>query len=92
MLSLDVKNSVFNLTLTKLQYWHRHSGHLPFRDGCPFCSEDMFVVASYLSSHGFKVIKSGRLFVTIASGVCVNNWKSVESDRLFRLVSRGVLN
>lgn len=72
------KKRAFNLTLTKMKYWHRHAKHYPPKHGCVFCEGDMEKVAEFLTSKGLKVIDQGHAWVTIEA---VKNYRPVAGGR-----------
>lgn len=75
-MSYNKKNKTFNLTVTKMRYWHRHTNHQNEKD-CIYCQEDMIVVAKYLEGLGFEILGSGE------------NWLKIKAEKNYRDVAGG---
>lgn len=88
-LTLTWKERTFNLTVTKMEYWHRHAAHNN-QPGCVFCEGDMKNVAEYLGKQGLQVVDVGHAWVTIRAEKNyrrINGGMTDETDFLFKLVS-----
>jgi hypothetical protein len=81
----------FNLTQTKMGWWHRHAQHEPIKRDCPFCLRDMDKVVEFLDRHGLKVAGKGTNWIEITATTNLRQGPAGpttdEVDLLFKLVT-----
>lgn len=89
-MTLNWKQKIFNLTYTKMEYWHRKAGHKGQKPDCVFCQGDMEKIAEVLKGYGLEIIDVGHAWVKIRAE---KNYKPFhggmtdESSLLYRIVS-----
>jgi hypothetical protein len=89
-MTLNWKHKTFNLTYTKMKYWHEKAGHHGKKVGCPFCEGDMYKIAEVLKDNGLEILDVGHAWVKIRAE---KNYKPFhggmtdESNLLYQIVS-----
>lgn len=83
------KEKAFNLTETKMRYWHRHAMHINKPD-CLFCRGDMYEIAQYLQENGLEVLEVGDAWIKIRAEKNYRVWHggvTDEVDLLYKIVT-----
>lgn len=85
---MTYSNGTFNLTATKLDYWHRNVIHTD--NNCFVCKGDFKDIARYLISAGLEVLEQGSNFLRIAAVTGYRDefgGRTDETDYLYKLVT-----
>lgn len=85
---MTYSNGTFNLTATKLAYWHRNVIHTD--KNCFVCEEDFKGIAQYLTNAGLEVLEQGSNFLRIAAVTGYRNefgGRTDETDYLYKLIT-----
>ncbi|UGB30687.1 hypothetical protein [Metabacillus sp. B2-18] len=85
---MTYSNGTFNLTATKLAYWHRNVIHTD--KNCFVCEEDFEGIAEYLTNAGLEVLEQGSNFLRIAAVTGYRDefgGRTDETDFLYNLIT-----
>jgi hypothetical protein len=83
------KQQAFNLTTTKMEYWHRHAKHMNDQN-CIICRGNMYEIAEYLKTLGLEVLDVGHAWIKIKAEKNYspfNGGTTDESNLLFRTIA-----
>lgn len=91
------EKKTFMLTVTKMEYYHRHHTHTTFpREICPICNaqygqEYMQMVAAFLTANGFDVVDIADAHIAISAPSKPRKkfgmWITKETDALYQLLA-----
>ncbi|SDM42192.1 hypothetical protein [Bacillus sp. OK048] len=85
---MTYSNGTFNLTATKLSYWHRNVLHTDKK--CFVCEEDFKEIARYLTNAGLEVLEQGSNFLRIGAVTGYRDefgGRTDETDYLYNLIT-----
>lgn len=85
---MTYSNGTFNLTATKLAYWHRNVIHTERK--CFVCEEDFEGIAKYLTDAGLEVLEQGSNFLRVAAITGYRDefgGRTDETDYLYKLIT-----
>jgi hypothetical protein len=85
---MTYSNGTFNLTVTKLSYWHRNV--IDTDKKCFICEEDFKEIAEYLTNAGLEVLKQGSNYLRIAAVTGYRDefgGRTDETDYLYKIIT-----